>query len=830
MARQKDKNQSEAANLRLRAEDQLIEIESEQSYSRTEAGTQKLFHELDVHRIELEMQNAELCQSRDEVESYLEKYTDLYDFSPTGYFTLDCEGIVRSVNLTGCVFLGVERTRLIGQPFALFVADACRHLFSDFCRRLFTARDRISCELTLTRQGEDPINVQLIAIASGAGQECRVAVIDITRSKQAEELQLVNEKIYRAIGEAIDYGIWVCAPDGRNIYASNSFLRLVGITQQQCSDFGWGDTLHPDDAERTLTAWKECAKNEGHWEIEHRFRGTDGQWHPILARGVPIRNESGTITCWAGINLDISRLKQAENDRLKSEELNRKTLQALTASIAVVDNSGRIVSVNQAGIDFALGNDAAGVTRVAAGVNYLDVCRRAAAENDGDADRALSGIEAVLKGNKKQFAMEYSCHSPHQKQWFLMTVVSLGSHGEDGAVISHSNITERILYEKRLQSVHEDLEVGIRARTAELTNLNLQLKKEIEDRKKAEKSLLSAYEEIKQMKNRLKAENVYLQQEVAKEYNFGELIGQSRALSDVELKVSQVAPMNATVLLLGETGVGKGVVARAIHSSSTRKSQAMITVNCSTLPANLIESELFGRERGAFTGSSERQIGRFELADGSTIFLDEICELPIELQSKLLRIIQDGEFERLGSPRTIKTNVRIIAASNRNLEEQIRKGCFREDLYYRLNVFPISIPPLRQRQEDIPLLVRHFIAIFNKKNSRNIDSVPHTVMKTLQQYHWPGNVRELESVIERAVITTHGTTLQVLDRFDTYQIPDTTPGQNVKALIEVEYDHIMKVLEKTNWRIEGKKGAAVQLGLNPSTLRARMRKYGILRN
>lgn len=830
MANQRDSKKSEAANLRLRAEDQLIEKESEQSFARTETGIQKLFHELEVHRIELEMQNAELCQSRAEVESSLEKYTDLYDFSPTGYFTLDCEGIIRSVNLTGCVLLGVERTGMIGQTFALFVDEASRPVFSDFCRRIFSERDKVSCELALTRQGGAPLYVQLIAIASGPEQECRVAVIDITRSKQAEELQLVNERIYRAIGETIDFGIWVCAPDGRNIYASDSFLRLVGITQQQCSDFGWGDTLHPDDAERTITAWKECVKNEGHWEIEHRFRGMDGQWHHILARGVPIRNDSGAITCWAGINLDISRLRQAENDRLRVEELNRNTLQALTASIAVIDNSGRIISVNQAWLDFALANDAAGADRLSTGVNYLDVCRRAAAENDADAERALSGIEAVLKGHEKQFSMEYPCHSPLEKQWFLMTAVSLGSHGVDGAVITHSNITERILYEKKLKSVHEDLEEGIRIRTAELINLNQQLKKEIEDRKKAEKSLLSAYAEIKQMKNRLKAENIYLQQEVAQKHNFGELIGKSSALSEVELRVSQVAPMNATVLLLGETGVGKGVVARAIHSSSTRKDKAMITVNCSTLPANLIESELFGRERGAFTGSSERQIGRFELADGGTIFLDEIGEMPIELQSKLLRVIQDGEFERLGSPRTIKTDVRIIAASNRNLEEQIRKGCFREDLYYRLNVFPITIPPLRQRQEDIPLLVRHFIALFNKKINRNIDNVPHAVMKTLQQYYWPGNVRELESVIERAVITTQGTTLQVLDRFDAFQIPDKAAGQNVKALIEVEHDHILQVLEKTNWRIEGKKGAAVQLGINPSTLRARMRKYGIQRN
>lgn len=255
----------------------------------------------------------------------------------------------------------------------------------------------------------------------------------------------------------------------------------------------------------------------------------------------------------------------------------------------------------------------------------------------------------------------------------------------------------------------------------------------------------------------------------------------------------------------------------------------MITVNCTALPANLIESELFGREKGAFTGATARQMGRFELADGGTIFLDEIGEMPLELQCKLLRVIQDGEFERLGSPRTIKVNVRIIAASNRNLEEEIRAGRFREDLFYRLNVFPITIPPLRQRKEDIPLLVNYFVAKFNKKIGKKIETVSKETLKALQEYHWPGNVRELESVIERAVITSQGTALQVLDRFDTFLKTGEQTEQDVKALTELEHDHILQVLQKTGWRIEGKNGAAVLLGLNPSTLRARMRKYGIHR-
>ena len=470
----------------------------------------------------------------------------------------------------------------------------------------------------------------------------------------------------------------------------------------------------------------------------------------------------------------------------------------------------------------------------------------------------LLGIDRELLANKpfSRFIADaggrelFSSHleSVLQKQGMQRCEIKL--MGKDGAVI-HGNLKSVNLdnsgikdgyilcsivdntvakqLAEELQNAHDKLELIVHERTRELTRTNVQLTQEIDERKRAEESLQGAYAEIKRLKDRLQAENIYLQQEVDRQFNFGEIIGQSDVLSHVFLRVEQVALMNATVLLLGETGTGKGVVARAIHSSSSRKDRPMITVNCTTLPATLVESELFGRERGAFTGSDARQIGRFELADGGTIFLDEIGEMPLELQSKLLRVIQDGEFERLGSPRTIKTDVRIIAATNRNLEEEIKSGRFREDLFYRLNVFPITLPPLRQRKEDIPLLVNHFVAKFNKKIGKRIETVSKDTLSALQEYHWPGNVRELESVIERAVITSQGTALQVLDRFDTFRKTEESAGQDVKALALLEHDHILHVLQKTGWRIEGKNGAAGLLGLNPSTLRARMRKYGISR-
>jgi PAS domain S-box-containing protein len=564
---------AEAVALRRSAEVQVQSKAAEELSPRTDDDMRRLVHELQVHHVELEMQNEELRQAREALEVSRNKYAELYDFAPVGYFAFDAHGLIREVNLAGAQLLGIERQLLDNRPFSQYIADAeGRAVFSNHLEMVLHRRVTLRCEIRLL-------------VSDGIAVHCQLQSIAVS-------------------------------------------------------------TIEPK-AEYVLTS--------------------------------------------------------------------------------IID------------------------------------------------------------------------------------------------------VTVRKQLEEKLQNAHDQLELTVQKRTGELTKSNMQLLQEIEERKEAEKSLHDALAQIKRLKELLQAENIYLQQEVAREYNFGEIIGQSSAMSYVFFRVEQVAPQNATVLLLGETGTGKGVVARAIHGSSARKDRPMITVNCTSLPANLIESELFGREKGAFTGANVRQIGRFELADGGTIFLDEIGEMPLELQSKLLRFIQDGEFERLGNPRTIKVDVRIIAASNRNLEEEVRNGRFREDLFYRLNVFPITIPPLRQRAEDIPLLVHHFIAKFNKKMGKKIESISKETMKTFQEYSWPGNVRELESVVERAVITSPGTSLQVLDRFDTFRKAGGLEAHDVKALADLEHDHILQVLKNTGWRIEGKNGAAGLLGLNPSTLRARMRKYGILR-
>jgi formate hydrogenlyase transcriptional activator len=389
------------------------------------------------------------------------------------------------------------------------------------------------------------------------------------------------------------------------------------------------------------------------------------------------------------------------------------------------------------------------------------------------------------------------------------------------------DITDRKLLAEVLQTAHLELEQRVEERTVELRTANEHLRREIEERRQAEASLSRAFSEIETLKDRLEAENSYLRQEIILKHRFADILGQSDGLKYVLYRAEQVAPLNTTVLILGETGTGKELIAAAIHDLSPRKDRPLITVNCAALPGNLMESELFGREKGAFTGADTRQIGRFEVANGSTLCLDEIGELPLELQAKLLRVIQHNEFERLGSSQTIKVDVRIVATTNRNLEEEVQRGRFRQDLYYRLNVFPITVPPLRQRKDDIPLLVQAFVARYARKVGKQITSIQKETMKALQDYPWPGNIRELESIIERAVILCPGPALQLADKLEIAFLPFSA-GMN--TLEEVERNQIVKTLLQTHWRIEGKDGAAAILGLNPSTLRARMHKLGIVRS
>ena len=360
--------------------------------------------------------------------------------------------------------------------------------------------------------------------------------------------------------------------------------------------------------------------------------------------------------------------KRSDEARIQSEKFKRSILDSLKYHLAVVDREGNILDVNESWMEFARENDAKCLDRIGAGSNYFEVCSQSAANGVELAQTAMEGIHSVLHGARQLYELEYPCDSPAEKRWFWMRVIPFRGP-EGGVIITHIDITERKLAESALQD---------------------------------------AYTEIEHLKDQLEAERNYLQEEIKLEHNFSNIMGNSAAIQYVLFKIQQVAATDTTVLILGETGTGKELVARALHNASLHDKRPLVKVNCAALPSNLIESELFGHERGAYTGAQTARSGRFEVADGGTLFLDEIGELPLDLQAKLLGVLQDGEFQRLGSSRTIKVNVRVIAATNRNLQEEVRKGQFREDLFYRLNVFPITVPPLRERTDDIPSLASFF--------------------------------------------------------------------------------------------------------------------------
>lgn len=345
-------------------------------------------------------------------------------------------------------------------------------------------------------------------------------------------------------------------------------------------------------------------------------------------------------------------------------------------------------------------------------------------------------------------------------------------------------------------------------------------------RKKKELELIRTYKEIAQLKKEIEADNIYLREEIRMTHNFDEIIGQSNPLRKALSKIEKVAPLDTVVLILGETGTGKELAARAIHNLSLRKHRPLIKVNCAALLPNLIENELFGHEKGAYTDARTCQVGRFELANNGTIFLDEIGELSLDLQPKLLRVLQDGEFERLGGNKTIKTDVRVIAATNADLQQRVEEGRFRQDLWYRLNIFSIILPPLREREDDIEILTRWFVKKYSAKFGKKIESIPIKTMQKLRSYPWPGNIRELEHVIERALITTEGPALQLMDHFNDDHA-DKKPKESCRTLEAVERDHILEILRETKGRIHGPKGAAMILNIHPSTLRFRMKRLGI---
>ncbi len=555
--------------------------------------------------------------------------------------------------------------------------------------------------------------------------------------------------------------------------------------------------IHPEDREKLRVGGERIRQALKVSDIEYRIVRPDGSIRWIASRGQAILGPDGGVSRLLGLSADITEHKLAEEALRESEERLRLALEA--GRMGVWDWNRRTNTVTWSKEQFTI----MGLVPFSVEPDYHTWANCVYPED-------LSRAEALMTraiSDRKDYQSEH--------------LVRLADGGirwveEKGAPI----------YNETGECVH------VRGVTIDIT-----------ERKRTEQELIMALAEVGRLKERLEAENVYLRSEVLEAHRDGEIIGESPGIERVLAEVERVAGTDMTVLAVGETGTGKELVARLVHEKSDRRERPLVKVNCSALPAELIESELFGHERGAFTGAVSKQMGRFELADRGTIFLDEIGELPLRLQSKLLRVLQEGEFERLGSGKTIKVDVRVIAATNRNLNEAAQQGRFRADLYYRLNVYPIEIPALRERVEDIGLMAEVFLQEAGRRLGKSFGKIPSAVIEALKEYSWPGNVRELENVIGRAALTTTGLNLQLPAGWN--QVPlagasfkpssagvnltksKSKEGASPLTLEQFERTRIFEVLRETNWRIEGPKGAALILGLHPNTLRSRMNKLEI---
>jgi formate hydrogenlyase transcriptional activator len=624
-----------------------------------------------------------------------------------------------------------------------------------------------------------------------------VLQVQIAERKRAEETLQKAQKHVESIVKTIREPLLVLSGDLKVISANHSFYQTFKVAPEETEGkFIYSIGNHQWDIPALRELLEEIVPKNSHFndfEVDHEFPAIGKKTMLLNARRI-YREGKGTDMILLAIE-DITERKKTEEALKISETRYRRLFETAQDGILILDaDTGQISDVNPFLVEML-------------GYSHEDFLGKKLWEigafKDIEASKAAF-LELQSKGYVRYKDLPLETRDGRQVAVEFVSNVYLVNHHK---VIQCNirNVTERKLAAEALRKAHGQLERRVEERTLELR---------------------TALSEIKTLKDQLEVENIYFRQENKKKHQFDHIIGQSDGLKYVLYRVEQVAPTGTTVLILGETGTGKELIAAAIHNLSPRKDRPLITVNCAALPTNLMESELFGRERGAFTGADTRQIGRFEIAHGSTLCLDEIGELPLEMQAKLLRVIQHNEFERLGSSHTIKVDVRIVATTNRNLEEEVRKGRFRQDLYYRLNIFPITVPPLRQRKEDIPLLAQAFIKQYSRKLGKQITSIQKETMKALQGYPWPGNVRELESVIERALILCPGPVLQLADKLEISSLPLSS---TVRTLEEMERNQILKTLSETQWRIEGKDGAASILGLHPSTLRARMHKLGIHR-
>ena len=664
---------------------------------------------------------------------------------------------------------------------------------------------------------------------------------DVTERKMAEQALRHSEERVRLILDSAAEAIFGCDPVGTCLFSNRAAARLLGYNDPaELLGKNMHQLEHHTRKDGTPYPIEECPiylgfqRNEGVHRDDEVYWRKDGTCFPVEFWSHPIVRDGRTLGAVVTF-VDITERKRAEEALRKSEERHRTLLEINNAIItnltkdalyhAICEALRRVLPVDRASLSLYQPD--------------RDTLRIIALERDWGLDYFGVGTEMNRKDSHHGWVFD------HQRPLLRRDVETEWQYPVEQRLLNTGLrsfcLAPLILEGKSIGTL------GIGSDKAnQYSEADAEFLCEVAGQVALAAANMKAYEEIAGLKARLEKENVYLQEEIRTEHNFEEIVGNSPALMAVLLKVEQVAPTDSTVLIYGETGTGKELVARAIHDRSARKDRALVRVNCSAISAGLVESELFGHLKGAFTGAIERRVGRFELADHGTIFLDEIGELPLETQVKLLRVLQEQEFEPVGSSRPLRVDVRVIAATNRNLREAVEAGRFRSDLFYRLNVFPLELPPLRERRSDIPQLVTHCVSRFSKRFGKKIEGVSQESMARLMSYPWPGNVRELQNVMERAVVLSAGPTLR-LDQdlvplaasegsLETSEIPaeDARPAapapSGLPTLEEVERSHILAALQQTGGVVDGPKGAAKILSLHPNTLRHRMNKLGIKRS